>query len=201
MHLLSSTSTALLGVLLAVTSFENAWAHEARGLRGLMNDNGGDPSFSCGVTARTAAEVKAFSDMVEQFKEEASGSPDGHRRLQEAIQVDVNFVIVKNTAGLGATEEQAQAQINVLNAAFRPDFVFKLNATQVVTNDIYFNSVTQHGEIERQIQTEYKQGGRETLGIYAFNTGGAGWAGVRDGVVISYRSVPGGSAEGGVGTI
>jgi Pregnancy-associated plasma protein-A len=202
MHLLSSTSTALLGVLLAVTSFDNAWGHESRGLRGLMNDNGGDPSFSCGVAARTADEVKAFSDMVEQFKEEASSSPDGHRRLQEAIQVDVNFVIVKNTAGLGATEEQAQAQINVLNDEFRPDFVFKLITTQVVTNDIYFSNVTMHGEIERQMKTEYKRGGPETLGIYAVQTGG-GWYGMLEGVVINFRSVPGGfnRMKGMVGTV
>jgi hypothetical protein len=196
MHLLSSTATALLGVLLGVASFDNACAHDSRGLRGLMHDNTETGSSSiprCGSRARTENEVKAFSSMVKQFYEEAQQSPSGNRRLQETIKIDVNFVILKSTTGLGATDEQVKAQIDVLNDAFRPDFAFNLTTTQVVTNDTYFFNVTQYGPVETQMETDYKRGGRETLNVYALKpneVGLGGWA--NGGVVMDYTGLPNG---------
>jgi hypothetical protein len=166
----------------------------------LLNDNGSASSSVplCGVPASTENQVRAYSSMVKQFYEEAHSAPDGSRRLQEAIRVGVNFVIVKNAAGLGATEDQVQPQIDVLNAAFGPDFVFNLTSTQVVTNDIYFSNLRSPNDpewnAEREMKTAYKRGGTETMSVYAVQTEG-GWAftgGVQDGVVMDYTGVPNG---------
>jgi Pregnancy-associated plasma protein-A len=208
MVLLSSAAGALLGVLLAITSSHSAYAHEARGLRGLMNDNE-VAHKSCGVRASTPDEVRAFNDMVDQFYREAQTSPAGNRRLQETINVVVNFLNVKSSAGLGATDADLQAQMDVLNAAFRPDFVFNLNASQVVTNDVYFGTIdsdTLGGPVEMEMKTQYRQGGLETLNIYSVNvlTNGrttSGWSMFStgnipaDGVVMDYQTVPNGGGS------
>jgi hypothetical protein len=99
------------------------------------------------------------------------------------------------------------AQIEFLNNAFRPDFVFKLHTTQTEVNDDYFNNVNVNDRervVERQMKEQYRRGGMETLNVYAVkprsNTGTTGgWAfypmgnpGELDGVVMDYSGVPGG---------
>jgi hypothetical protein len=206
----SSAAAAFLGVILALASFDNACAHESRGLRGLMNDDEGSHA-ACGVPALTQTEVRAFNSMVDKFYQDAQSSPDGNRRLQQTITVDVNFVNVKSTAGLGATEADVRAQMDVLNEVFRPDFVFNYNSSQDVIDDNYFGGIdssTFGGPVELQMKTEYRQGGLETLNIYSTNimTNGrrtSGWATFdpndipRDGVVMEYATVPnGGDSKG-----
>jgi hypothetical protein len=213
MLLLSSTTSAMLGMLLALSSINNSCAlrhtledtrlgRESRGLRGPKDDSASLPS--CGSRARTDEEVKAFSEMIQQFYQEAQSSPGGSRRLQEAITINVNFVNVRSTAGLGATEAQVQAQIDALNTAYRPDFVFNLSTTQVVTNDNYFGNIdprATNGPVEAQLKAEYRRGGMDTLNVYSANimTNGSttgGWAitangsSVNDGVTMDYTTVP-----------
>jgi hypothetical protein len=211
----STAATAFLGVLIALTSCENAWAHESRGLRGLMNDNERTHS-SCGVPPLTQNEVKAFNSMVDKFYQDAQTSPDGNRRLQQTIAIDVNFVNVKSSAGLGATQAELRAQMDVLNKAFRPDFVFNYNASLDVINDSYFGGIdsdTLGGPVEMQMKTQYRRGGLETLNVYSANvlTNGrttSGWAMFdtgdipKDGVVMDYSTVPnGGSSSRNMGFV
>jgi hypothetical protein len=186
MFLLSSRAAALLGLLFASASIENACAwrdtdtehpvvdptavgtsRQFRGLRGLFGDTEGTPESkslphpACGAPALTKKQVREFDDVVEQFYQEAARSPAGYRRLQQAITVDVNFVIVQNAAGQGATQEQVNAQIEFLNNAFRPDFVFKLNTMQPVVNDNSFSNTNADDKeqvVERQMKEQYRRG-------------------------------------------
>jgi hypothetical protein len=123
MFLLSSRAAALLGLLFASASIENtcAWrdtdtehpvvdptvvrtSRQFRSLRGLTGDTEGAPESeslphpACGAPTLTKKQVREFDDVVEQFYQEAARSP-GNRRLQQAITVDVNFVIVQDAAG------------------------------------------------------------------------------------------------------
>jgi Pregnancy-associated plasma protein-A len=231
MYLLFAAASALLGMLLAATPMDCAHAGASHGdpknsialsvakARSLMEENGdfispegaggaAQPTPSefpvCGTADRTKEEAVAFASMVDQYYE-------GHDGLQEAF-VDVNFVIIKHTDGRGATEPQVVAQIAWLNEAFKPDFVFSLKETQVVTNDNFFSNVNYDDPlktVEMQMKTAHKRGGKETLSVYALdptdNQGGhiGGWAtypqnspSVLDGVVLDFTAVPGGGLPG-----
>jgi glutamine cyclotransferase len=186
-----STKTALLGVLLALASVSSAFASSSSTNEHHLED----PSNVGGVRGSTA---------------EAHGSPGGYRRLQQAITVNVNFVNFKNSAGEGATEAQVRAQMDVLNAAFRGNFVFNYTI-QDVTNDAIFGNIDSDAAgrdpTETQMKQQYKRGNRDTLSVYSVslvrpgkNT--VGWAytpevdvGFQDGIVMEWRTVPGVSEE------
>jgi Pregnancy-associated plasma protein-A len=182
-------------------------------LRSLIEDNEGAPEtkFICGTPDLAKNEVKAFANMVDQFYQGPPGSPGDSRSLQqpEPIAVNVNFVNVRNSAGAGATNAQVNDQMSWLNGAFDPDFVqFKLVKLQEVINDNFFGTISYDDvgkAIETQMKMAHKIGGMETLSIYSVDTslggvsGIGGWAyypaanaGVLDGVVILYSSLPGG---------
>jgi hypothetical protein len=215
----SSAAAALFGALLALTSIHSVacdYLHRADDhdienpmndeLRGLMFDNGGDAE-----TTYTHSNDQARVQSVP----EAEGSTGGYRRMQQAIAVDVNFVIVKHTDGRGVTDAQMLAQMDVLNKAMSPDFVFNLNYTQVVTNDTWFNTLDCCGNFvtQREMATALKINGMETLSVYAVypshnGSQGGGWAfypwvsaGVLDGVVFSFDSVPGGAGIDNFGNV
>jgi hypothetical protein len=188
---LSSSAAALLSALVALASFDATLASASH-----HTTNDQDRT-----TLRTAHETRRL--MNNDGGAARHGRLGESRRLQEPIRVEVNFVNVKNTAGLGATEAQVRAQMDTLNAAFRPDFVFNLNATQDVTSDLFFggiNSTDGTRAVERQMKEAHRRGGRETLNVYAVDTltttGSNGWAwyamvdvGVLDGVVYDHSRV------------
>jgi hypothetical protein len=178
MFLLSSTATALLGVLLSLSPGDNAFVGASRHT---VNDHPEDLT-----NTRSARNLR-------------------NRVLQETIAVNVNFVNIKNSAGLGATAAQVRAQIDVLNDAFRPDFVFNWNATQDVTNDNYFGNINTDilpNPVEMQMKQEYRRGGMETLNVYSvqlvrdgrttvgYATLPVADGGPSDGIVIDYTTVP-----------
>jgi hypothetical protein len=181
-------------------------------LRSLMENNESAPEakFICGTPDLTKTDVKAFADMVDQFYQGPPGSPGERRDLQqpEPIVVYVNFVNVRNSAGTGATNAQVNDQMSWLQVAFHPFFQFKLLKLQEVINDSFFGTISRDEAgkvVETQMKTAHKIGGMEILNIYSVDTsrggvsGTGGWAyyptanaGVMDGVVILYSSLPGG---------
>ena len=143
------------------------------------------------------------------------------RRAVRTLTVPVAFhVIRKNATADGGDLPQAQlnAQIGVLNAAYQSSgFRFALVSTSRTTESSWFNMVsggTSGPRYERGSAKEHKmkgalyQGGPGTLNIYTASLGKQvlGWsyfpsefvggkarARYLDGVVVDYRSLPGGS--------
>ena len=143
------------------------------------------------------------------------------RRAVRTLTVPVAFhVIRKNATADGGDLPQAQlnAQIGVLNAAYQSSgFRFALVSTSRTTESSWFNMVaggSSQPRYERGSAKEHKmkgalyQGGPRTLNIYTASLGKQvlGWsyfpsefvggkarARYLDGVVVDYRSLPGGS--------
>jgi hypothetical protein len=213
MLLISPTAAALIGALLVLTSIDSfacGYRHTAseHDLEGPMNEESHVLMVGNGGTAESV-----YSHRMDQFDRRAKLSAGGYRRMQQAISVDVNFVVVKHTDGRGVTEEQMRAQMEVLNNAFSPDFVFKLNNSQVVTNNTWFD-LRGDEDVELQMMRAQKRGGVETMNVYAVHpihsdgSRGGGWArypwidaGSLDGVVISFDSVPGADSTENSGTV
>jgi hypothetical protein len=220
-------SSALLGALLALTSIENARGHTAGNhqvgdasaekveeSRGLFEDGGTtaaefDVLSICKTPDPTASEVAAFANMVDQFYQGSQGG--NHDLVTQRIEVDINFVNVKHSDGRGATTGQVNAQIDLLNNAFDPDFSFKLKTLQTVTNNKFFSQVNiddPNRVVEGEMKKQLRKGGMETLNIYFVepqsNSGTVGgWAYFPsyiasskefdfDGVVLLHKSAPGG---------
>jgi hypothetical protein len=184
MFLLPSTATALLGVLLSLSPGDNGFV---------------------GASSRAVNDQRLEDPTNTESARNLRSSPGESRLLQQATAIGVNFVNIKSSAGVGATEAQVRAQIDVLNTAFRPDFVFNLNATREVTNDNYFGNINTDilpNPVEMQMKQEYRRGGMETLNVYSvqlvrdgrttvgYATLPVADGGPSDGIVIDYTTVP-----------
>jgi hypothetical protein len=96
--------------------------------------------------------------------------------------------------------------MDVINAAFLDHgFQFQLVGTTVTQNDAWYTADID-SSAEAQMKATLREGGPETLNIYALEPPGGllGWATfpnsynsnpTDDGVVIRYSSVPGGSSD------
>jgi hypothetical protein len=188
-------------------------------LRDLRRRNGGKPKsfLLCGTVAPTKTQVMESMEAVGDFYREVENDNDWNRRLQTGpIEVGVNFVIVSNETGYGnVTQARVDAQIAVLNAAYRPYFSFRLTSTQYVSNDTYFAmAIIPEGPLadEIEMKTRYRRGGPETLNVYSLSPysvvsvlkpmyGHAYFPypyvnqGVANGVVIRHEVLPGGPIE------
>merc|ERR1712038_1544895 len=98
------------------------------------------------------------------------------------------------------TDAEIEESMNVINAAFAPDFSFTLIKEQKIQNNQWF---TLGIDSDMQYKQPLREGNCGTLNIYSLNPGGGllGWATFpdgcegdikNDGVVILYSSVPGG---------
>jgi hypothetical protein len=132
--------------------------------------------------------------------------------------INVYFHVINKGTGLtngDVPDSQITSQMNVLNAAFQPwGWSFNLVATTRTTNATWFNGCDS-SSTESQYKAALRQGSADDLNIYTCNPGGGllGWATfpssynsapTKDGVVLLYSSLPGGSAvpynEGDTGT-
>ncbi len=113
-------------------------------------------------------------------------------------------VIHSGSSGL-LTKEQVQGQLDVLNRAF-PGTTFALygDAPRYVDNSTWYNGC-HRSNVESSMKTALRAGSAETLNIYSCNLGQGllGYATfpsnytaspAKDGVVVLYSSLPGGSA-------
>ena len=126
------------------------------------------------------------------------------------VTVPVAFHVIRadlTAAGGNVTGRQIRRQIAVLNASYGGStggadtgFQFSLLSIDRTTNASWFKL---NGGKERKAKTLLKVGGPETLNIYSADLGNSllGWAylaqdadsvGVLDGVVVHYKSLPGG---------
>ncbi|PWZ02608.1 metalloprotease MEP1-like protein [Testicularia cyperi] len=123
--------------------------------------------------------------------------------------IDVYFHDIYGTNGTGKlTQTAVTDQIKVLNTAYGPyGFQFNLKQTNFVQNDGWFYNLDYSSSAATQMKTSLHQGTAKTLNFYTAQLAGGllGWAtfpweysqnGPTDGVVIDYRTLPGGSLQG-----
>jgi hypothetical protein len=129
----------------------------------------------------------------------------------EAVTIPVYFHVIRKdatAAGGNVTRAQIVEQIAVLNESFNGStggvwtgFRFTLNGVTRITSKQWF-TLKGYGE-EKAMKSTLKRGGPGTLNIYSANLGSRllGWAslaqdaaavGVFDGVVVHFRTLPGG---------
>lgn len=127
-----------------------------------------------------------------------------------SVTVPVAFHVIRadlTAEGGNVTGRQIRRQIAVLNASYGGStggadtgFQFSLLSIDRTTNASWFKL---NSGKERKVKTALKVGGPETLNIYSADLGNSllGWAylaqdadsvGVLDGVVVHYKSLPGG---------
>lgn len=149
-----------------------------------------------------------------------SSSPTA--RASGSVTVNVYFHVITSTSGAGnVTDQQILDQIQVLNetysgldalpdgtkplgAAANTPFRFVLAGTTRTANNTWF-AMGMNSTAETQAKNALRTGGPGALNIYTANPGGGllGWATFpweynsnpkKDGVVLLYSSLPGGSA-------
>ncbi|HNQ14812.1 MAG TPA: zinc metalloprotease, partial [Pyrinomonadaceae bacterium] len=119
--------------------------------------------------------------------------------------INVYWHVITNTSGAGApSTQQINNQISVLNNAYGQwGWSFNLVSTNTTANNTWYTC--SGGSCETQMKNALRQGTADDLNIYSNNMGGGllGWATFpssyngspkKDGVVILYSSLPGGSA-------
>lgn len=114
------------------------------------------------------------------------------------IPVEVVFHVITSGSAGAVTNAQIADQLAVLNDAYGPDFSFTLRETRRYNNKSWFSF---KGESKLKKQT--RVGGPNVLNVWTGNAGQyLGWATFpanyagspgTDGVVVDYRTLPGGS--------
>lgn len=165
-----------------------------------VSHNAASVSRGCGTKSLTAEEKAVSRKKVEdKLKELRSQGYD--MSAKEGFSIDVYFHIMKSSSGEGdVTTQQITDQIAALNTAFSPrGWTFTLKEVNTVVNDEWYD-----GENEYGYKNALRRGTGEDLNFY---TGALnqylGWAyyptiyccgnEYLDGVVVDYRSLPGGS--------
>jgi hypothetical protein len=160
----------------------------------------GDGHRSCGIIEPTNGEMDAMHRQMEKklATKRAQGVPS-----VVGGSIGVVFHIIMNTANKGmVTSQQIQDQMTVLNNAFAGGgWTFFLIDVAYITNDVWFSGLE---DDEFAMKQALRRGTAETLNFYTAELPTLlGWAyfpstysATRyyyDGVVVDYRSMPGGS--------
>ncbi len=179
---------------------------QAQGSDGLLPRGCATVEHSDAERQRIDEEVHAH---LEQLKVDRTSAVAGGT-------INVYFHEIRNTSGAGAlTAAQIADQIAVLNDAYNAyGWSFNLVAHDVTVNNTYFTAGPGTSG-ETSMKNALRQGSADDLNIYSSSPGGGllGWATFpssyrtqpkKDGVVLLYSSLPGGSAapynEGDTGT-
>ena len=131
-----------------------------------------------------------------------------NRHLQtQIISIPVYFHIIKSDDGTGGevSSQQILDQIDKMNLAFQDNFVFTLAGTDTTLNSSWYTT-SSGSQSAIAMKTALKVGGIDTLNIYTLNpsNGALGWStyvvgstadDVKDGVVVLYSTLPGGSSS------
>jgi hypothetical protein len=166
--------------------------------------------FRCGTPHPAAAEIAA----IEARDAELARLAGAAARPAGSVTIPVVFHVIRKGSGVSngdLTDAMITDQIAVLNDAYsgatggaNTPFRFSLTAVTRTTNSTWFTGCYS-STTEQQMKSALRVGGPETLNIYSCSpsSGILGYATFpssyasnpsRDGVVILYSSVPGGSA-------
>ncbi|NOJ94934.1 zinc metalloprotease [Corallococcus sp. CA049B] len=160
------------------------------------------------IPHRGCATVEPSADEKLEIEAAIAGRVSAKRAVG-SVNVPVYFHVIRKGTGLSngdIPDSQITAQMNVLNAAYaNTPFKFTLAGTDRTTNSTWY-TVTPGSSAETNMKNTLRKGGKESLNLYTANIGGGllGWATFpssytsqpkKDGVVILYTSVPGGTAS------
>jgi Pregnancy-associated plasma protein-A len=135
-------------------------------------------------------------------------TPNANGPLVSGGTINIYFHVINNGPGISngdIPDSQIADQITVLNNAYAPwGWSFNLVSTDRTTNASWYTA-TPGTAAEQQMKTSLHQGTAQNLNIYTNNMGGnlLGWATFpsdyasnpsKDGVVVLFSSLPGGSA-------
>jgi hypothetical protein len=164
--------------------------------------NSQEDFINSGARCSTEEPSRTVLDLVERV----AAASASERATLTGGTVKVYFHIIKNTSGQGApTTTQINNQISVLNAAYAATgWSFTLTSTDTTTNNSWYTA-TPGSSAETQMKNALHKGGAADLNLYTNNMGQGllGWATfpwdynsapLKDGVVVLYSSLPGGSA-------
>ncbi|GAA3764207.1 zinc metalloprotease [Salinactinospora qingdaonensis] len=167
----------------------------------LLGRGSGDPN------SLTATEAAILDTQLQMATLHQSHAPDAERSPQ-TVPVVVHVISAADGTG-DLSDDTVERQIATMNKAYSggypggtdTDFRFSLTRTTRTANDTWFHDFRAN---ETTIKAQLRHGGAETLNLYITNLGRAllGYATfpqsyseqpTDDGVVVDYRSVPGGS--------
>ncbi len=170
-----------------------------------------DAGLRCGarhVDEEEADEIDAAVARHQAAKRAAARPGDLVSAALQAVTVPVYWHVINNGTGLAngdIPDSQITAQINVLNDAYAAyGFSFVLTAVDRTTNSSWY-AAGPGSTAELAMKTALRRGSAAALNLYSNNMGSGllGWATFpsdytkspqKDGVVILYSSVPGGTA-------
>lgn len=161
----------------------------------------------CATVHPTGNEAQAIQTRTRWILER-QGKAGVTRLATGSTTINVHVHVINQGAGIengDVSKTMIDNQIAVLNAAFaNTPFKFSLVATTRTTNATWYTAGP-GSTAEAQMKAALRQGSADDLNIYTNNPGGGylGWATFpssytsnpsRDGVVVLYASLPGGSA-------
>lgn len=140
--------------------------------------------------------------VVDKVLAKGKGGPKAH-----LTTIDVYFHVITSGSAGWLNGGDIQQQIKVLNDAYRPHgYQFNLVSTDYTNNPAWY-SMNYGSTEEAEAKAALRRGSADDLNIYSagiIEVGLLGWATfpwsyasnpLRDGVVVEYRSLPGGIAE------
>jgi len=171
-------------------------------VNGILYDNhseyftSSDFDGGCRTVDPTPEEILMTNNEVEEYKNSVHTAS-----AVTNIPTVWHTIYGNNEQGL-LTDTEITDSMDVLNAAFAPDFSFTLIENPKINNPTWFSAGVDQ---DHQYKNQLHEGDCGTLNVYSLNPGGGllGWAtfptgcsGVtkNDGVVVLYTSVPGGTA-------
>ena len=154
---------------------------------------------------------ETMAALEEEFLQELSLRPhsDFEALFTSPTYVNVYFHVINKGTGLSngdIPQSMIDAQMDVLNAAYASTGVrFQLISVDRTTNSSWYTTMSPGSSAESQAKSALRKRSADDLNFYSANPGGGllGWATFpssyrsapsKDGVVVLYSSLPGGSA-------
>jgi hypothetical protein len=163
-----------------------------------------DSGARCSTRHVTDDEKRVEDQVVARYRTNRLMSGLSAMRTVGSVTIPVYFHVISNGSEGNVTDNTIAQQIQVLNSAYaQTPFRFSLVGTTRTSNANWF-AMGPNTAAETQAKTALRRGGAGTLNIYSANPGGGllGWATFpnnyagspsRDGVVILFGSMPGGT--------
>lgn len=184
----------LLAIIMALVAAAASASHLRSDKKALLHTN----LARCGTKDHTPAQAHEMAQKIAALPAEDENFKGTYANVQ------VYFHIIKMTDGTGdVTDMQVNEQIQLLRDSFR-GVKFNLQSVHRVENDAWFNQF--NGETDDYaMKAALRQGGANALNIYTLDGSQSGALGyaylpinyaycpICDGVVLDFRTLPGGS--------
>jgi hypothetical protein len=121
----------------------------------------------CSTPKPNQTMLREMSSIMARWEERVGAD---RRLATEIINIPVYFHIIKMSDGSGGevSTQQIQNQIIKMNNAYAENFVFTLEGTDTTSNSDWYGT-SAGNDTEREMKTDLKIGGVNTLNIYTVN--------------------------------